>query len=261
MTLLLSALLPFVHAAEPWAVGEVACVTVDTLRLRRAPKPEADVVARMLLGDRVNIVRLGPEASLDGRTDRWLQLANGSQAAWAFGGLLTRSCLDADLDGDARPERVLLATDPSGEGAVAVRTASGWQQVALGPLRTDARAQPEAALDVLPANVAGEPLLRVTEAPDPVTGLSPGVHLLTLAPTLRLALAWSELAESDVYSVSDIVYSPWGPSLTMWRVEGTHLPEGGQREAVTRQWYRLVDGVYEPEGAAASGLLLAPAEP
>jgi len=109
-----------------WKPGDELFTAVDGMNLRAGPSVKEGKVMELGLGTPVRIVKAATDVVRVGkRVDRWYQVRVPEHAGrpglegYAFGGSLTPAGFETDLDGDGKPERVVVVWTP--DYAVAVR--------------------------------------------------------------------------------------------------------------------------------------------
>jgi hypothetical protein len=187
----------------------------------------------------------------------WAQVraeAGGPPVGWVPLGALSAAALTADLDGDGAPERVLARFTEAAHVELLVWGASGPpQRLDLG-LRQDIEGPQDAAeLTLLPAAVAGLPLLRVRWAARELCGSGDAYAYASYTgapPTLRAALAHpGSGADAPIFWETTVTFDPKARTAAVRQRAGEALDGGGEQinSDVTKR-YALRDGVFVERG-------------
>ena len=229
-------------APETPAVGDTLRVAMPT-RLRTAAKVKGRG-APLLPGAVLTVLERGPEAFRGERQGSLLRVrASSGLEGWVFGPDLCAQPITVDLDADGNPDTFVAAFDDAQH--LWLRRVDPPVAVDLG-LLIEVSPITTAALDLLSAEAAGLPLLRVDRAsPDG------GFHQLTLlsaTPTapLQVALGWTSRIGGRASQEVELRLQPKKGGLVLLTTASTTRDEGDVREVITNQRYTLQAGVFVP---------------
>ena len=198
---------------SPTEAGERICVAGHKVNLRRSPTPRGRIVARLDLGTplMVRATVPGGPVPLGGRRDWWYQVVVlddddvAETKGYIYGGVLTRACLQADLDNDGETEVVTVSMNPDGIVVVRVYEPYGGsdKSLTLPAARVDGQLLRHAQIEVLSVNDTGVPLLQVTAHgadSDTPTGKISYIAYRAEAATLpgKLTLALSHVRGGEI---------------------------------------------------------------
>ncbi len=239
-------------------VGTDVCVAAEVVKLRGKASADGDVRARLLRGDQVRVLSVGPMATVDGITAPWLQVDDKRARVWLFGGSVARLCGWVNVDGEGPPERLVVSELGSTALRVSVRAAgdAGWQDLVVESLG-GVREPVSLRVDRVPAEVAGVPLLRVVQEIETPTHSARDVVLASWTVSeegVRFveALHYAFGGDDQTFSGGDLAFDEVGEYATLWSTAG-----GASGLIDVRQTrFRLVNGVFEPFGTDVVGQVI-----